>query len=367
MSSMNGMTGTRLRSLDALRGFDMLWIVGGAAVLRCLAESPGGGLLTWMAGQTHHVEWNGFKAYDGIFPLFLFLAGVSMPLSFAARQRHGDTKARLTLHALRRGVTLVLLGGVYNGLLAFDWNNLRWASVLGRIGLAWMLAALLVLRLDCTRKLAYCTAGILLGYWAMVTLIPVPGQGAPSLEPGKNLVDWFDSRFMPGRLYKGNRDPEGLLATFPAIATCLSGVLAGRWLDGLRPPGEKALRLAGAGALAVLLALLWSQVLPFNKNLWSSSFVVLNAGGGLLLLALFYWVIDVRGWQAWSFPLQVIGTNAITIYLLSSFIDFGGLGELLVGGQVPGRLHPAIGIGSGLMLKWLLLYALYKRRIFLKV
>jgi len=358
---------TRLRSLDALRGFDMLWIIGGAAVLRSLAESPGGGLLSWLAGQTHHVEWDGFRAYDGIFPLFLFLAGVSMPLSFAARRRRGDTTAGLTLHALRRGATLVLLGGVYNGLLAFDWENLRWASVLGRIGLAWMLAALIVLRTDCTRTLVMWTAGILVGYWALVTLVPVPGLGSPSLEPGRNIVDWFDSRFMPGRLYKGDRDPEGLLATVPAVATCLSGVLAGRWLAGLRPPTEKALRLAGAGALAIVVALLWSQVLPFNKNLWSSSFVVLNAGGGLLLLALFYWLIDVRGWQAWSFPLQVIGANAITIYLLASFVDFGGLGELLIGGQVPGRLHPALLAGSGLLLEWLLLYALYRRRIFLRV
>jgi predicted acyltransferase len=357
----------RLRSLDALRGFDMLWILGGAGVLRALAESPGGPALSWLAGQTHHVEWDGFRAWDGIFPLFLFLAGVSMPLSFEARRRRGASTAGLAGHALRRGVTLVLLGAVYNGLLAFDWGTLRWASVLGRIGLGWMLAAFILLRFGSTRALCLWTAGILLGYWALLTLVPVPGQGYASLEPGKTLVDLFDRMYLPGRLHHVVRDPEGLLSTIPAVATCLSGVLAGRWLGGVRPPTQKALRLAAAGAAAILLALLWDCVLPINKNLWSSSFVALTSGGGLVLLALFYWVIDVRGWQRWCLPLQVIGANAIAAYLLSAFVDFSALGELLLGSATPGSLHPAFLAGSGLLLEWLLLYALYRRRVFLRV
>ena len=360
---MSASTG-RLRSLDALRGFDMLWIVGGAAVLRVLAESPGGPTLEWLAGQTEHVEWDGFRLWDGIFPLFLFLAGVSMPLSFEARRRRGATRTSLAGHALRRGATLVLLGAVYNGLLSFDWGTQRWASVLGRIGLGWMFAALIVLRWPRTRDLALWVAGILLGYWTLVALVPVPGQGYASLAPGESIVDWFDRRFLPGRLHREVRDPEGLLATIPAVATCLAGALAGRWLAGVRPPNEKAWKLAAAGVGAIVLALAWDLVLPLNKNLWSSSFTVLTAGGGLVLLALFYWVIDVRGWERWSFPLQVIGTNAITAYLLARFVDLGALGELLFGSA---NLHPALLAGSGLALLWLVLLALYRRRIFLRV
>jgi len=357
----------RLRSLDALRGFDMLWIAGGAAVLRVLADSPGGPALEWLAGQATHVEWDGFRLWDGIFPLFLFLAGVSMPLSFDARRRRGATRLSLAAHALRRGATLVLLGAVYNGLLGFDWGTLRWASVLGRIGLGWTFAALIVLCWPRTRDQVLWVAGILLGYWALVALVPVPGQGYASLAPGESIVDWFDRRFLPGRLHHGVRDPEGLLSTIPAVATCLAGALAGRWLAGVRPPVEKAWKLAAAGAGAIALALAWDRVLPLNKNLWSSSFTVLTAGGGLVLLALFYWVIDVRGWARWSFPLRVIGTNAIAAYLLGRFIAFGALGEFLLGRATPGALHPALLAGSGLGLLWLVLYALYRRGIFLRV
>lgn len=358
---------SRLRSLDALRGFDMLWIVGGAEVLRALAVSPGGWYLEKLAGHTHHAHWHGFKAWDGVFPLFLFLAGASLPFSFAARRRRGASEASLALHAVRRGALLVLLGVIYNGLLALDWEELRYASVLGRIGLAWMLAALVTLRYESTRALVLWVVGILVGYWALLTLVPVPGQGAASLEPGRTIVDWFDRRFLPGRLHRGVRDPEGLLGTIPAVATALLGVLTGRWLRSYRPPAAKAGRLALAGLALAALGLLWHPLLPLNKNLWTSSFVLLTGGCSAVMLAGFYWVIDVRGWRAWSFPLVVIGMNAITIYVLRRFVDFDLAGELLFAHATPERLHPAILAGTGLLLEWLLLYGLYRKGVFLKV
>jgi predicted acyltransferase len=357
----------RLRSLDALRGFDMLWIVGGAGVLQALAEDPAWHWLQWLAGQTHHVEWNGFKGWDGIFPLFLFLAGVSLPYSFAKRRAAGATTPELVRHSLRRGLTLVFLGVVYNGLLAFDFASLRYASVLGRIGLAWMLAALIVLRTPSTRALVLWTVGILLGYWALMTLVPVPGQGVASLEPGRTLADWLDRQLLPGRLHRGVRDPEGLLSTVPAIATALAGVLTGRWLRKEGSGERKALGLAAAGVAGMGLGWLWGQVLPLNKNLWSSSFTVFTAGGSLLLLSVFYWTIDVRGWVRWSFPLKVIGVNAITVYLAAAFVDFDRLGELLLAGATPHRLHPALFAAGGLLLEWLVLLAMYRRRLFLRV
>ena len=210
--------------------------------------------------------------------------------------------------------------------------------------------------------------GILVGYWAALVFIPVPGSGAGFLDPGETLTDWVDRQLLPGRLYHGVRDPEGILSTVPAVATALAGALAGRWLS--RPDlsgGKKAAGLLQAGLGALLLGGAWQFVLPLNKNLWTSSFVAWTAGWSLLALATFYWVIDVRGWRAWSFPLVVVGTNAITIYLLHRFVDFGAVANLLVGGASPGALHPALLPAGALALEWVLLWWMYKKRIFLRV
>ena len=241
----------RLRSLDALRGFDMVWIVGGREVVVALAAATGWAWLRWIEGQCEHAEWNGFTLWDGIFPLFLFLAGVSMPLSFAKRRAAGATTRDLALHALRRGLTLVALGVVYNGLLGFDFATLRTASVLGRIGLAWMLAAWIVLATGVRGQIAWA-AGILLGYWAALTLVPVPGQGASSLEPGRTLADWLDRALLPGRLHREVRDPEGLLSTLPAVVNALAGSWTGLWLARTDRGGDgKAIVIAIAGAAAL--------------------------------------------------------------------------------------------------------------------
>ncbi|MEE8468942.1 MAG: DUF5009 domain-containing protein [Planctomycetota bacterium] len=357
----------RLRSLDALRGFDMAWIVGGQKLLAGVAAASGWGWLKWMESQTHHPQWNGFTFWDLIFPLFLFLAGVSLPLSFAKRRQAGDGTATLALHALRRGLTLVALGVLYNGLLAFQFDELRYASVLGRIGLGWMFAAFIVLRCD-VRGQIWWIVGILVGYWAALVLVPVPGSGAGFLAPGETLTDWVDRQLLPGRLYHGVRDPEGILSTVPAVATALAGALAGHWLA--RPDvagGRKAAGLLQAGLGALALGGVWQLVLPLNKNLWTSSFVAWTAGWSLLALAAFYWVIDVRGWRAWSFPLVVVGTNAITIYLLERFVDFAAVTNILVGRAAPGALHPALLPAGTLALEWALLLWMYKRRIFLRV
>lgn len=358
----------RLRSLDALRGFDMLWIAGGGAMLQAWADSNDWAWLDAARAQTEHVEWNGFTFWDLIFPLFLFLAGVSLPLSLARRRAEGASDSDLARHALRRGLTLVLLGLVYNGLLKFDLATLRCASVLGRIGLAWMFAAWIVLGTRSTRARVGWLVGILLGYWAALALVPVPGFGAANLEPGTNLVDWFDQRFLPGRLYRDVRDPEGLLATIPAVATALCGALAGEWLQ--RRDLEPARRVRGlaAGALGCLaLGALWALVFPLNKNLWTSSFVLWCAGWSLSLLCVFHLVIDVWKFERGAFALEVIGANAITIYVLQSFVDFDALAKLLLAGRGALKLHPALVAGGGLALKWTVLYVLWRARIFLRV
>jgi predicted acyltransferase len=226
----------RVTSIDALRGFDMFWIIGGEAIAHSAAKLTGWGWLVWLSQQLEHPEWNGFTFYDLVFPLFLFLAGVSMPFSFQKRLGRGDTRSQLVRHVVVRGLVLVLLGAIYNGMLEFDWPHMRLPSVLGRIGLAYLAAGLIVLF---TTPRGQWTAAIalLVAYWAALKFIPVPHFGAGDLAPGHTLTDWVDRMLIPGELYKGDRDPEGLFGVIPATATCLAGVLAGHLLRNSRYNG----------------------------------------------------------------------------------------------------------------------------------
>ena len=325
----------RLLSLDALRGFDMFWIVSGrefvVAILAVLAGKHwlvSEGAPVWFKTHMEHPDWNGFTPYDLIFPLFIFMVGVAMPFSFAKHVARGESRLQLYWKVTRRAALLVLLGMVCQGLFRFDFHNLRCASVLGRIGLAYFFAALITFHTSTRGRVAWIVA-ILLGYWAAMMWIPVPEYGAGNLEPGKTLADYIDRQLLPGKLYKQVRDPEGILSTIPAIATCLLGVLAGQ----LAPPIPQRARQS-RGVVAGRRRLLargrdLGLRFPINKNLWTSSFVLWTGGWSLLLLGLFYLVIDVWGWKKWAFFFVVIGTNAITIYVGHSFIDFAAVGKLL--------------------------------------
>lgn len=311
----------RLTSLDALRGFTMFWIIGGEHLVHNTAKLTNWSWVSWFSQQLHHPKWNGFAAYDLIFPLFLFLAGVSMPFSFEKRLSRGDSKHQLYSHVVFRGLMLVLLGMIYNGLLKFDWEHMRYASVLGRIGLAYMFAALIVLNTQLRGQVLWIAA-TLLGYWAALKLVPVPEFGAGDLARGHNLTDYLDRILLPGKLYGGNHDPEGLLGTIPAIATALFGAITGQYLKSQQPPNTKTpVTMLVAGLACLPVALLWDLAFPINKNLWSSSFVVYCAGWSLILLALFYWVIDVRRFQGWTFAFVIIGSNSILIYLAQNMAN----------------------------------------------
>jgi len=358
--------GARLHSLDALRGFDMFWIIGGGALFKALAEATNWPFLRWIEHNLEHVEWHGFTFYDLIFPLFLFIAGVSMPYALGRRMERGDDRRTLHLHVIRRGLLLVLFGVVYNGLFLFDFENLRYASVLGRIGLAYMFAGLIFLNSG-ARGQALWIAGVLLGYWAALSWIPVPGHGAGDLSPGATLTDWVDRQLLPGRLHRTVRDPEGLFSTIPAIATALGGAFAGRWLrDGVRSGSRKSSGLFLAGIACLAIGGLWHLAFPLNKNLWSSSFVLWTAGWSCILLAIFHQLIDVWGFSRWAFPFVVIGLNPITIYMLQGFVDFAGIAEVVFASATR-RVHPALIVGGGLVLRWLLLFWMYRRRLFLRV
>lgn len=356
----------RLTSLDALRGFDMFWIIGGEGLVAALAAHTGWQVFHTMEEQLQHPDWHGFRAYDLIFPLFMFIAGTAMPFSLGKRLERGDSKVELYLHVIKRGLLLVLLGMIYNGLLNLDFGNQRYPSVLGRIGLGYMFAGLIFLSTS-ARGQWVCIVGILLGYWAALMLIPVPEFGAGDLSPGHTLGDYIDRMLIPGKLYRGVRDPEGLFSTIPSIATVLLGAASGHWLRRPTPGGhQKALGLFIAGAVSLGIALVWDRWFPINKNLWTSSFVMYTAGWSLILLAAFYLVIDVWGFKRWSFFFVVIGMNAITIYLASEFVDFGGLAEIVFA-RGKGSVHPVIFAAGGLLLEWLLLWFMYRQRIFLRV
>ncbi len=374
MTSTENTKKDRLLSLDALRGFDMLWIAGGEYLIVSLAALTGWPFLQWAAVQMEHVEWQGFHFYDMIFPLFLFIAGVSMPFSIVKRKQRGESMQKIYLHLLRRLFLLILLGLIYNGLLRFDFEKQRYASVLARIGLAWFFAAIIVLNTNIRGQIIWF-AGILLAYWAMMKLIPVPGFGPGVLTPEGNLAAFIDQKFLPGRLccyiYGDN---EGILSTFPAISTALMGAITGYFLNlqsnklnGLK----KALIILAAGITSLIVAKLWSFSFPVIKNVWSSSFVLTAGGWSLILLSVFYLVIDVWGFKKWTFPFVVIGLNSITIYMLNSgIINFGEMGKYFFGGLASmfSEAGQAVILSIGAILcMWTVLYILYRNKIFLKV
>jgi predicted acyltransferase len=366
--------GQRLLSLDALRGFDMFWIMGGESIVHAAAALTAWPWLVWFAGQLEHPKWNGFALYDLIFPLFLFMAGVSMPFSFEKRLERGDTRGELCRHVIVRGLLLVVIGMIYNGWLKFDWPNTRYPSVLGRIGLAYLFAGLIVLSTRVRGQVLWLI-GVLVAYWAALRFIPVPGFGAHDWAPGHTLTDYVDRSLIPGHLYVGDRDPEGLLATVPAIGTALFGAITGQWLKSEHRSGYvKTAGMVVAGAICLALAWLWNShpvgfEFPINKNLWTSSFVLNCAGLSLLLMSLFYLVIDVWRLQGWAFPLIVIGSNSILIYIAPKLIDFSYGTHFLFDGILRNTAaYQALLFASAVVLvKWLLLYLLYKKRIFLRV
>ena len=373
-----GLVNERLVSLDALRGFDMFWIMGGKALVVALATATSAVWLQWIVARMEHPAWDGFEPWDLIFPLFLFIAGVSTPLSIRHRRARGDSDRKIYFHVVTRAFLLVLLGIVYNGLPANwtaveSWGNVRYASVLGRIGLAYMFAALIAINTKSLGRWLWLI-GLLLGYWAALRFIPVPEFGAGDLSEGHTLTDYIDRLLVPGVLYRGNGDPEGLLATIPAIATALLGVITGQMLMRRDMSGwRKTIVMVLAGGVCVGLGWAWDQEtwfhFPINKNLWSSSFVLYCAGWSLLLLALFYLVIDVFKFRWGVLFFTVIGANSILIYMLPSFVDFQFTADRLLTGpsSLAGTYAPLVLVFGLFMLKWLLLYLLYRKRIFLKV
>ena len=362
-----GLSEKRLLSIDALRGFTMLWIIGGGAFIRSFEQVWKNALTQTMREQMEHAGWQGFRFLDLIFPLFLFIVGVVLPFSVSGRLEKGEGLGSIYRHVLKRTIVLMVLGLINYGLLRLDWDQMRWSSVLGRIGLCYFLACVLLIHTNW--RIQACIAGtIMILYWAAVMFVPVPGHGPGVLTPEGCLTTYLDQLIIPGKLGLGLYDRQGVLSTFTSLSTTLLGVLAGQWLRCGRSPQRKTLGLLGAGVVGLVLGYAWGQSFFISRNVWTSSFVLVSGGWSALLLAAFYWVIDVKGYRKWAFFFVVIGMNAITIWCAQRFIDFGAVASFFVGGvaQFAGTFQPVMLAFGTLMTKWLVLWFLYRNRIFFK-
>jgi predicted acyltransferase len=370
----------RVESVDALRGFNFIWILGGDGIMLALGEMSRdkgpvvGAVGGFLADQLTHAPWDGLRLYDFIFPLFLFLTGVSIVLSLPRLvEREGRRKAHLRV--LRRSLILFALGFIYYGGFTDHWDEVRVSGVLQRIAVCYLVTSLMFLNLSLRGMMAACVV-LLVGYWALMTFVPVPGIGAGSFAPDANLANWIDTKFLPGHFWDETRDPEGLLSTLPAIASCLFGVFAGVLLRDVRVRAQdKSLWLIGAGIVLVAAGHLWALQFPIIKGIWTSSFALVSAGYSATLLGVAHQLVDVWGFRRWSTALVWICANAILLYMANDLVNFAEVAKTLVGGDIsdffdaivtPGTGDLAVGIvGLGLAIAFA--GFLYRRKIFLRV
>ena len=394
----------RIRSVDALRGFDMFWILGAGTLVQAVAKMGENGVATFLTTQLRHVQWSGLVFYDLIFPLFLFLVGVSIVFSLDKALASGSRGPAIK-RIVWRSVLLFLFGVLYTGGLSHKWPDISLGGVLHRIAACYLFAALIYVWCASRLKtIAGIAAALLVGYWALLTFVPFPGlklekanveaiakrigSNDPAAiaaavperahgvyEEGRNLCNYLDFRFLPGKkMSHGFYINEGLLSTLPAIAICLFGIFAGKLLQSGTDGRRKVVLLLAAGAAGVLLGWLWSFQFPIVKRIWTSSFILMASGYSAMALAFFYYIVDVRKWDRWCEPFVWIGMNPIALYLSTRVIKYSDTAEMLVGGDVKAWFDSlAQGLGglvaalTSLGLVFLLAWFLHRRRIFLRV
>lgn len=359
----------RLASLDALRGFDMFWIIGAEPLFRALTQITNASWAGAISEQLTHRDWEGFTFYDLIFPLFIFIVGISIVFSID-KSLEAKGKVRTLQRVFLRAGILYLLGVFYYGGISNGLDQVRLMGVLQRIALCYLFASLAYFFLD-TKGRVLLTIFLLGGYWAMMKFIPIPEFGAGNFEEGKNLANYIDKVALPFHKHDGDHDPEGLLSTIPAIATCLLGIFVGSLLRNEEVKDSlKVLYLIVAGVALVALGFLWGLEFPVIKKIWTSSYVLVSAGYSCFLMASFYFVIEMMGLKIWAMPFVWIGMNPITIYLAHEIIDFENLAHRLAGGE----LKTAFGDFGELLIFALVLFFslcfvkyLYRKQLFLKV
>jgi len=395
----------RLMSLDALRGFDMFWILGADSLVYALHGLKENAITSFLYTQLDHAEWAGFHFYDLIFPMFVFMMGVSTVFSLTKiieREGRGAAVKRVLI----RGILLFVIALIYSGGFTNPWPDMRLLGVLNRISFVYTIGGLMFIYLN-KRVLAAAAAAILIGYWAMMALIPihdihlrkdelvaqVAASGDPTMlaafqniasdsahnpsasftnsvwpatqkmyadatnrvtgkyEMGYNVANHFDFVHLPARKYDIFWDPEGILSNIPAIATGLLGIFTGLLLRNKSVSDrEKVLCLIGAGAASACVGWMWGHEFPVIKKIWTSSYVLVAGGYSAMLLGLFYWIVDVKKWQTWCQPFVWIGMNPITLYLASNFMGGLGFEKLalrLAGGPVKSFFDTHVADGFG--------------------
>jgi predicted acyltransferase len=366
----------RLLSIDALRGFDMFWILGAESLFAALFIVTGWPILAVFADQMQHTAWHGFRAYDLIFPLFIFLSGVSLGIAAKPLLNYEPEKAKLiVLSGIKRLALLISLGILYNhgwGTgIPTSFDDIRYVCVLGRIGIAWFAAAILVWTVS--EKTQWIIAGIILvGYWLLLSFVSIDGYGAGDFTAQGALNAWFDKNLLPGITYQNLAiDPEGLLSNITSVVNALAGVFIGRYMiKHMTSPKALIKGLTLIGLLALALGYLWGTFFPINKTLWTSSFSLVTIGYSILLLTLFYWLVDVLCFTKWAKFFAVIGTNSIIVYVGSSIIDWQYTSKSVFGGFIniaPAGWQDFILFSGMVLLQWSVLYWLYRRNIFIKV
>ena len=371
---------TRLVSLDVLRGITIAFMI--------LVNNNGDWHYAYWALK--HAEWNGFTPTDLVFPTFLFLVGTSTVFSIESRLARGATRLSILGHSLRRSVILFALGLLVNGFPFFTLGTFRIYGVLQRIAICFLVGSAIYLYQRRMKPTALLIVALLLGYWILMRWVPVPGLGMPGrdipfLDRDANMVAWLDRHILPGHLYEGVRDPEGLLSDIPALATTLLGVLTGIFLRSPQSTRRKATLLLFAGLGLLLLGAGWNHWFPINKKLWTSSYVLFSAGWTLLPLTLCYWAVEIKGWRrGWTWFWLVFGTNAITAYVFSELLASGIAAISVPFGQARVNLQQYIFLRIFAPIGYLsfasLLYSiafvlvcfvpvaiLYRRKIFIKV
>ncbi len=361
---------SRLLSLDALRGFDMFWIVGAEDIVHALRKLSDSGPVRLLAEQMDHKAWAGFAFYDLIFPMFVFIVGVSLVFSLGRLvEREGRAEAMWRIG--RRALLLYIIGIFYYGGFNASFERIRLLGVLQRIALCYLFAGLAFVWLKPRGLLALLVA-LLGGYWALMTFVPVPGVGAGNFAESQNLANWIDKQYLPLRRWDGDHDPEGILSTLPAIGTCLLGVFAGLLMqrkDLSDRHKVRTLALAGLGLVAA--GWLWHLQFPVIKKIWTSSYVLVAAGYSSLFFAVFHYAIEVRQWRRWAEPFVWIGLNPITVYLLHNLVDLNALAKRFVGGDLGklafGAAQPLVATFIVMMMSIGVCWWLHRRRIYLRL
>lgn len=369
----------RLLSLDALRGFDMLWITGGGAFITTLATVTDAGWVHTLADQMDHVVWNGFHFYDLIFPLFMFISGVAIPYSVKSALAKNPSKGKLILKTFRRMIVLIILGILYNGVFRNGFENARYASVLGQIGIAYFFASLIYILSGSVRATIYWIAGILAGVSVMQLFVPVPGIGAGVFTPEGCINGYIDRLYLPGRLSYGPEgmisgngiyDALGILSVFSAIGITLMGIVGGKILQekGFSEYKKTAI-LALIGVCMIPVGVILSPVYPVIKVCWTTTYNFVAGGISFLLIALFYLVIDVWDYRKWSFFFRIIGMNSIFIYLFVRVVPVGNVVSYFTGWitKPMGDAGNVVAVLFVIAAEWLLLWYMYKKEIFVKV